>query len=426
VNIHMSKRLFLAAAVFGAVALIAAAFFVAPTLRSVVAGPSASPDAPNPGHAWSEIGLPGGTWPGLDADMLDGMHAGQTGTNYIPYADGAGNVGIGTTEPSEKLDVDGNATISGNVGIDGSLDLAPDAPIRFETGTDNLSRMYATSLGYAAHIVNGWNVAGSPNAIPLTQLEPSHQTAWSSLYEYSYEGAPLYVGWGVGFTDAGADVRRTPFATYIQGDAIYIQDGGQISLGKIWRDASSSYWQIRQQDGLGEPTHFATLSVDNNGILTISPESYTSFSGNVGVGTAEPEGKLHIKDGDLVVGEGGGTTDGIVLNGVKRTEWPTDEAGDVHIGTVGTPNLITLSKESLVTLDASTYYGGGHCSSITAYLYVDGDQKRDAGQSGCYHNSDTLSISYTTTLPAGEHSFEYTRSVGDASAYSDYFVIVVQ
>jgi hypothetical protein len=72
-NIHMGKRLFLAATVLGVVAVFAAAFFVAPTLRSVVAGPSASPDAPNPGHAWSEIeghGTDGGDyWLGTTVDQ---------------------------------------------------------------------------------------------------------------------------------------------------------------------------------------------------------------------------------------------------------------------------------------------------------------------------------------------------------------------
>lgn len=41
----------------------------------------------------------------LNADMLDGMHAGQSGTNYIPYADASGNVGIGAAPTYGKLEV---------------------------------------------------------------------------------------------------------------------------------------------------------------------------------------------------------------------------------------------------------------------------------------------------------------------------------
>jgi len=83
-NIHVGKRLFLAAAVLGAAAVLAVALLVAPGLRSVVAGPDGGPaaSAPNPGHSWSEIGdLPGTMWhsnndgagSGLDADTLDGL-----------------------------------------------------------------------------------------------------------------------------------------------------------------------------------------------------------------------------------------------------------------------------------------------------------------------------------------------------------------
>ena len=87
-SFYVGKRLFLAAAVVAAVAVFTAALFVALAVRSVVAGPSASPEPPNPGHSWSEIGdLPGTMWhsnndgagSGLDADLLDGSDASGLG-----------------------------------------------------------------------------------------------------------------------------------------------------------------------------------------------------------------------------------------------------------------------------------------------------------------------------------------------------------
>lgn len=76
-NFHVGKRLFVAAAVFGAVAVFAMGFFVALGVRSVVAGPDSAPAAapPNPGHTYDQIELPVGTWPGLDADTVDGAEA---------------------------------------------------------------------------------------------------------------------------------------------------------------------------------------------------------------------------------------------------------------------------------------------------------------------------------------------------------------
>jgi hypothetical protein len=35
------------------------------------------PDVPNPGHSYDQIELPVGTWPSLDADLLDGLHASE-------------------------------------------------------------------------------------------------------------------------------------------------------------------------------------------------------------------------------------------------------------------------------------------------------------------------------------------------------------
>jgi trimeric autotransporter adhesin len=106
-KIHVGRRLFLAAAVLGAVAVFAMAFLVAPGLRSVVAGPDAGPaaSAPNPGHSWSEIGdLPGTMWhsnndgpgSGLDADMVDGLQSNQIqdADDYVSnagYCAAAGN-----------------------------------------------------------------------------------------------------------------------------------------------------------------------------------------------------------------------------------------------------------------------------------------------------------------------------------------------
>ena len=87
-NIHIGGRLFLVAAVLGAIAVFAMGFFVALEVRSVVAGSDSGPLAapPNPGHSWSEIGdLPGTMWhsnndgdgSGLDADTVDGVTGAQ-------------------------------------------------------------------------------------------------------------------------------------------------------------------------------------------------------------------------------------------------------------------------------------------------------------------------------------------------------------
>ncbi|MFH1551703.1 MAG: hypothetical protein ABIC36_02380 [bacterium] len=187
------------------------------------------------------------------------------------------------------------------------------------------------------------------------------------------------------------------------GNADTVDGKNADELGGLWID----------DDGYIYPNN-----VGNGFQITDTGNLY--IPGDVGIGTTNPTHKLevagNIKGQNLCIGND------------CRSAWPTSTAtdGDVYTGVVGIDNSIILSKESIITLDASTYYGGGHCASIEGYLYIDGIEKRHTGQSGCYHNSDTLSMSYTIKLLAGNYNFRYTRTVNDASVYSDYFVIVIQ
>ncbi|UCH87531.1 MAG: hypothetical protein JSU97_03885, partial [Dehalococcoidia bacterium] len=113
-KIQMSRRLFLPAAVLGGVAVFAAVFLVGLTVRSVVAGPDSGPATapPNPGHTYAQIELPAGTWPGLDADTVDGLHANEI-VRRLGFStttlDSTGTVG---TYNSVTVGVDGLPLIS--------------------------------------------------------------------------------------------------------------------------------------------------------------------------------------------------------------------------------------------------------------------------------------------------------------------------
>ena len=71
---YLSRRTPVVVAAVLALAMLALGFLAALGVRSLVAGTaSASPAAPNPGHSYDQIELPAGTWPGLNADLLDGL-----------------------------------------------------------------------------------------------------------------------------------------------------------------------------------------------------------------------------------------------------------------------------------------------------------------------------------------------------------------
>ena len=54
-----------------------AAFFALGVKSVFTSTASAQLSAPNPGHGYDQIGLPAGTWPGLDADKVDGLDASE-------------------------------------------------------------------------------------------------------------------------------------------------------------------------------------------------------------------------------------------------------------------------------------------------------------------------------------------------------------
>jgi len=90
-KLHVGGRLFLAAAVLGAVAVLALGLFLALTVRSTVAGPNADPLKPNPGHEWSEIGdfpediiLPGNVGVSTHDDLTATLTVKGDGEFYCP------------------------------------------------------------------------------------------------------------------------------------------------------------------------------------------------------------------------------------------------------------------------------------------------------------------------------------------------------
>lgn len=135
-KIQFGRTGLLVAAVASAVAVLAIALVVALGVRAVVAGPGASPDPPNPGHAWDQVeghGSGGGTyWLGTTtSDALELRVNGSRALRVEPSAD------LAVTGPNVIAGYMYNAATTGVLGatIGGGGDLGHQNVVTDDQGT---------------------------------------------------------------------------------------------------------------------------------------------------------------------------------------------------------------------------------------------------------------------------------------------------
>lgn len=74
-----------------------------------------------------------------------------------------GNVGIGTTNPTAKLDVNGNANVNGNLNVGGNININSIGGVRFMQGAVVVTSVVCDSSG---HVIAGRGI-GSSNGCPI-------------------------------------------------------------------------------------------------------------------------------------------------------------------------------------------------------------------------------------------------------------------
>lgn len=183
-------------------------------------------------------------------------------TTATPY------VGIGTTNPQAKLHVIGDAIVSGNISVGGTLSYED------VTNIDSVGVITARS---------DVRVGGNLSVVGVTTLASAGgiTTTGGDLYV----GNELYVKGGLKITNTGIVTSTNPGVTTV----VYYGDGSNLfgvsAFAVINQDLSSSYVY---------PTLANNAGVSTVGIATTGTSSFVfqPSTGNVGLGSTQPAYKI--------------------------------------------------------------------------------------------------------------------------------------
>jgi hypothetical protein len=256
-----------------------------------------------------------------------------------------GNVGIGTTSPAEKLDVNGTARITNYLTILGH----PSDPYYAW-----IASRYNYQESFDINVRGG--DASETKILGFGNMDSylSSYSAYKALVVKGFSGNV-----GIGMTSPAAKL-------HVAGQGMVLDNGGADV--KLWGAADNTehnhYLLMLNATGLG-----TAWGLKAGGVLISDDYAYANpgkndliVKGNVGIGTTEPIGRLDVRGAPLVAGYNGGqiritggTVDGGLWTGnsdvLRITDWETGTKGVMINMTSGNVGIGTTSPRT--TLDVN-------------------------------------------------------------------------
>jgi hypothetical protein len=321
-------------------------------------------------------------------DALAFIHGSGAFSTAGMVLDGTG-VGIGTTSPLYKLDVDGQVKIQ-STNYEMLYLHQADANggfIKF-TNTDDTDGWYTGIAGTEKFIIS----RTADNSVPIITVEQNGNVGIGDESPI----AKLHVSGNSTLATQGTVLRVENTADVGSSQDIHIYNQYDRDIGikfetlggtnNIWQDSNSDDALIFTAGGIARAT---------DSTLILEQDHTASFPlGSLGVGLTNPDRKLHVKDGAIVVSEFEGTNTGSLIdlvnsnatqtyNGLRFTQGTTSKMAITHIADGTTKGYIQIGNgwatgSEILVVDGRTSNVGIGTTSPDAKLEIIDTSNPDA------------------------------------------------